>query len=203
MWPAFLASDYYDPSVPSRQHRSATDLPANQQTAGWVGDRRNGSHVHLEPLNGLGAQLCPCSFATATPQAFTVASRSATSTDRRVSRASPRGYALQPSPYPSGFEPVVLSLEAFMRWFTVVTPSRPRSPGTRSSDSTDPPRFCKGRLPSFPSSLGSDCPQLLWTRCDGPMAVSFHHDAVQGASWRTMSHDQTWLGAVARSSGFL
>jgi len=32
----------------------------------------------LEPLDGLGAQLCPCSIATATPQTFTVASRSAT-----------------------------------------------------------------------------------------------------------------------------
>ena len=28
----------------------------------------------LEPLDGVGAQLCPCSFATTTPQAFIVAS---------------------------------------------------------------------------------------------------------------------------------
>ena len=27
-----------------------------------------------EPLDGVGAQLCPCNFATTTPQAFTVAS---------------------------------------------------------------------------------------------------------------------------------
>lgn len=89
-----------------------------------------------------------------------------------------------------------------MRWFTVVTPSRLRSQGTRSSDSADPPLLCQGRLPSFPSSQGSDCPQLLWARCDGPMAVSFHHGAVRGASWRTMSQDQTWFGPVATSSGF-
>ncbi len=28
----------------------------------------------LEPLDGVGAQLCPCCFATTTPQAFIVAS---------------------------------------------------------------------------------------------------------------------------------
>ena len=28
----------------------------------------------LEPIDGVGAQLCPCGFATATPQSFTVAS---------------------------------------------------------------------------------------------------------------------------------
>ena len=33
-----------------------------------------------EPFVGLGAQLCPCSFATLTPQTFGVASRPATST---------------------------------------------------------------------------------------------------------------------------
>lgn len=29
----------------------------------------------LKPLDGVGVQLCPCNFATATPQFFTVASR--------------------------------------------------------------------------------------------------------------------------------
>ncbi len=74
MWPAFPTSDYYDPSAPFRPHRSATDLPTIRQSTGWVGDRRNGSHVHSEPFSGLGAQLCPCGLATATPQTFTVAS---------------------------------------------------------------------------------------------------------------------------------
>ena len=32
----------------------------------------------LEPFNGVGAQLCPCNLATATPQSFTVASRPTT-----------------------------------------------------------------------------------------------------------------------------
>jgi hypothetical protein len=39
-----------------------------------------------QPFDGVGAQLCPCSIATATPQTFTVTSRSATSTGQGVPR---------------------------------------------------------------------------------------------------------------------
>lgn len=54
----------------------------------------------LEPFDGVGAQLCPCSLATVTPQTFAVASRSATSTNPGVLHpAEPRrGCALLPSP---------------------------------------------------------------------------------------------------------
>ena len=38
----------------------------------------------VEPFDGVGAQLCPCSIATATPQAFTMASAPATSTGTGV-----------------------------------------------------------------------------------------------------------------------
>ena len=74
MHTAFLCSDYYDPSVPSRQHLLTTRVPAGQQAADRVGDRRDGSHVHCEPFDRVGAQLCPCDIATTTPQAFIVAS---------------------------------------------------------------------------------------------------------------------------------
>src|SRR5690349_14542958 len=74
MWPAFPTSDYYDSSAPSRRYRLATSLSFHQLRAGGRGDRRDGSHVHLEPLHEVGAQLCPCDFATVTPQAFSVAS---------------------------------------------------------------------------------------------------------------------------------
>ncbi len=40
----------------------------------------------LEPLGRVGAQLCPCDFAVATPQTFTTASEPATSTGSRVPR---------------------------------------------------------------------------------------------------------------------
>jgi hypothetical protein len=40
----------------------------------------------LEPFNGVGAQLCPCNLAAATPQAFTTASEPTTSPDSKVPR---------------------------------------------------------------------------------------------------------------------
>jgi hypothetical protein len=57
-----------------------------------------------EPVDEIGAQLCPCSLATVTPQTFTVASRPATSTGPRVPRtpSSASGCALLPSPDPPG-----------------------------------------------------------------------------------------------------
>jgi len=72
-----------------------------------------------EPFDGIGTQLCPCTIATATPQAFTVASRPATSPSpgvpRRATDASdnlnvrPVVYAMQPDPNPPGLESVVSS----------------------------------------------------------------------------------------------
>jgi len=60
-----------------------------------------------EPFDRVGAQLCPCSIATATPQFFTVASRSATSPDPGVPRPRPEvpacGCALLTSPDPPGW----------------------------------------------------------------------------------------------------
>ena len=56
-----------------------------------------------EPINGVGAQLCPCNFAMATPQSFTVASRPATSPGQGVLQpVGPVGCALLPSPDLSG-----------------------------------------------------------------------------------------------------
>lgn len=52
-------------------------------------------------------------------------------------------------------------------------------PSTKSSDSSDSSRRCQGCFPPSSLSQGSGCPQLLSTRCDGLMAVSFHHGTVQ------------------------
>ena len=59
----------------------------------------------LEPFNGVGAQLCPCNLATATPQSFTVASRADDISRPRSFPPGPQagGYALQPSPHLSGW----------------------------------------------------------------------------------------------------
>ncbi len=50
---------------------SGLSVAANRWRLGWC---RDGSHVHHEPIGRVGAQLCPCSLATGTPQAFSVAS---------------------------------------------------------------------------------------------------------------------------------
>src|ERR1019366_9532894 len=68
-------------------------LLAGEGTAGMV------PTFTVEPFDGVGAQLCPCNIATATPQAFTVASRPATSTGQGVPHtAGPCGCALLTSP---------------------------------------------------------------------------------------------------------
>ena len=62
----------------------------------------------LEPFDGVGAQLCPCNIATATPQAFTVASRSATSPNQGVLPAEAEVRAAA-QPRSARFELVVFS----------------------------------------------------------------------------------------------
>lgn len=74
MYAAFLRSDYYELSAPFRRQQSTVDLPAGQPAVGREGQHRNGSHVHHVPVDRIGAQLCPCNFATPTPQTFGVAS---------------------------------------------------------------------------------------------------------------------------------
>ena len=69
-------SDYYGSSAPLRQHRPATDLPRYARLAvAQAGTNGVVPTFTLEPFNGVGAQLCPCNLATATPQSFAVASR--------------------------------------------------------------------------------------------------------------------------------
>lgn len=81
MQPAFPVSDYYGPSAPTRLYQQ-TARSAGPRAAG-CGDTSGGTGMvptfTPEPFDGIGTQLCPSIFATATPQAFTVASRPATS----------------------------------------------------------------------------------------------------------------------------
>lgn len=84
MQPAFPVSDYYGPSVPSWSHQPTTSLPAAALAGRRVGPDQKGSHVHHQPFDGVGAQLCPCDIATTTPQTFTVASLPASPTSPGV-----------------------------------------------------------------------------------------------------------------------
>ena len=64
----------------------------------------------LEPFNGVGAQLCPCNLATATPQSFAVASRAGDiSRPRSFPSGSSRRVRVATQPTSVRFELVVLS----------------------------------------------------------------------------------------------
>ena len=56
-------------------------LPVTTLAAWWEGRLRDGSHVHHVPVGRIDVQLFRCGLATVTPQAFTVASWSASRSD--------------------------------------------------------------------------------------------------------------------------
>jgi hypothetical protein len=95
MWPAFPTADYYGSSATLSGVGRRRAFPEGTATALPM--------FTVESFDGRGAQLCPCSIATDTPQSFTVASRSTLQTDPGVLRAHGRGSALPPGPYPSGW----------------------------------------------------------------------------------------------------
>jgi len=66
--------DYYGASAPSRAFGRRRAYPSRPDGSRAAGPTRDGSRVHCESIDQLGIQLCPGSIATATPQAFTVAS---------------------------------------------------------------------------------------------------------------------------------
>ena len=84
VWPALPTSDYYGGSVPSCDQQPTAGLPATGLGSRRGGRSQDGSHVHHQPVDGVGAQLFPGSLATGTPQTFPVASWPATSTGVRV-----------------------------------------------------------------------------------------------------------------------
>ena len=78
MWTAFPPSDYYAGSAtPRANRRRVFPHPAWQ-----VGERgaQGASQVHRQPIDRVGAQLCPCDLATGTPQSFPMASFAAKAT---------------------------------------------------------------------------------------------------------------------------
>lgn len=112
MRPAFPISDYYGSSAPPRPGQQAMH-PAGRIAAGR-GDTSGGTGMvptfTSEPFDGIGTQLCPSIFATATPQAFTMASRPATSPDPGVPLATEAARVRDATrPESARFESVVFS----------------------------------------------------------------------------------------------
>src|SRR4051794_23710251 len=144
-WPAFPASDYYDGSATPRPAEPTTNRPAADLEGRPAGPARDVSHVHRTPVDGVGAQLCPCGIATSTPQTFLVASLPATSPGTGVARpiTITIGWACTAlRPTSARLEPVYL-----LRGFYTLVPhvhlsvslGRPKSSG-----STDSSCRCQG-----------------------------------------------------------
>ena len=103
MRPALPAPDYYGPSAPPRPRQPTTGLPTLHPGRAAGRDHRDGTHVHREPFDGVGAQLYPCGLATPTPQHFSVASLPATS-NRPRSRPPSRRACTASQPRSARFE---------------------------------------------------------------------------------------------------
>jgi hypothetical protein len=146
MWPAFPTADYYESSAPSRDHQSTTDLPATALAGQRGGRPRNGSHVHHAPVDGGGVQLCPCSLATGTPQAFPVASPPTFGTGFGVDHTWWSCTADRPTS--TRLEPACV-LRSFTRWFKLRLHLPISLAGPGSSGGANPSRRCRGCFPPF------------------------------------------------------
>ena len=194
MWPAFPSSDYYGPSAPSPGHQQTARLPVPALAGRKVGRPDDGSHVHHEPVDGGGAQLFPCSLATATPQTFTVATGPSFQSRPGVARLASRRSRTAIPAHIHQIWSWRTSLRGFHRWFLHRTPSR-LACRTRpvwqsqavpaSSGLLHPPLRLRIRLP--PASPG---------RCDGPVAEPFH---LRPVSWRLVAHGE--VGADLDEAG--
>lgn len=103
MHTAFLCSDYYEDSVPTPSHPLTVTVPDGVLDGHHEGEHDVGSHVHLVPFDGIGAQLFPCSLVTTTPQTFIVTSVSANPGPTRSCPSPPgNGHALLTGPDPPG-----------------------------------------------------------------------------------------------------
>ena len=152
---------------------------AEEGTAGMV------PTFTLGPFDGVGAQLCPCNIATATPQAFTVASRPARRTGQRVPRTTMVRVRAAAQPRSVRFE-----LVGFLRSVQPLVPHVRLSvllAGPRPSDGAGPPRRCQGCLPPSPSSQGSGCPQLHRAAATARRRRPFITARSESASWRSAS----------------
>jgi len=177
MYTAFPCSNYYGSSAPPWPRQPATSLPPpHRLAAGVIGDNQDGSHVHCEPFNGIGAQLCPCNIATATPQTFTMASRPAQRHQPRSSfhhvvevrvALQPRSARFELVPVLRGFQPLVPHVRL---------PSCLPDPDHLAVLACPVVVRAAPTLPAVPR-LG--LPSASRARCDGPQAVSFHHRTVQ------------------------
>ena len=176
---------------------SAGNKPSRRPTfAGRCGNRRGWFPRSVSNRStGSVSSYAPATSPRPAPQTFTVASRSATSTNRRVPHTSSCVgarccAALIRQVRAAGYLRSVRTLVPRVHLSVLLA-------GPGPSGSTSPFRRCQGCCPPSPLFQGSGCPQLQRARCDEHEAVPFTTARLVSASWRLMSVTHKGLGATA------
>jgi hypothetical protein len=172
MYVAFPRPDYYEGSVTVLGRQPTVGLPVATLVGQRGGRLRTVSHVHHAPVGGVGAQLCPCSIATGTPQAFPVASGPAKN-DRPSSR--PRHLA-GPVHCHSGHPPGC-SRRCRLRGFETLVPHvhlPALLAGPGPSGSAWPVPSLSRLLSALSRTSGVRLPSASPACCDRPAVEPFH-----------------------------
>jgi hypothetical protein len=187
---ALPRSDYSGGSAPLPGHRPTTGLSAADLAGRRVGQPGNGSERSPRTAGRIGAQLFPCSLATATPQHVTVASvpleraptrRRPPRENRRTRTADrPRSARFRAGGSLEGVSPLVSAIR---------TPLR-RACRARTVGQCRPVPSLSGLLPPSPASPGSGCPRLQQAAATARRRRSLTSSRFGGASWRTRSTTQ-------------
>jgi hypothetical protein len=183
MCTAFLCSDYYGPSAPSRHHQPTVDLPADQLAAGREGQHRDGSHVHHVPVDRIGAQLSPCSLANG----YAAGIHRGLLTDingRLRSRLTVRRFDAHCCPARIHQVGAGSTLEGDQSLVQSLRLSVSLA-GPAPSGGADASRRCQGCFPPSPAPPGSGCPQLHRAAATARSGGSLTRRRIHGASWRT------------------
>ena len=148
-----------------------------------------------QPFDGVGAQLCPCSSATATPQTFTVASRSVTLSDKEFPESGMRCSAAVIHQVQAAGSLEELSAAGSS---TYAFPSRLPDAGhlaVLTSSVVVRAAFHRPLRPEVQAALSFDMPAATGIR-----RCSLITARLMSASWRSMSAHQTWSGRSIVSS---
>jgi hypothetical protein len=176
MYAPLARSDYYGSSAPPRDRRPATGLPPLPVWKAGAGAVSDGSHVPCVPIGQDGCPALPRQPRRAYAAVLRHGHRTRRLLGFRSRRPACRAAA---NCIPAQIHQVGAG--------TTLTELYPQVPhvhllaslaGPAPSGSAGASRRCRGCFPPSPASPGSDCPQLLPDRCDGPAEVVLHHHSV-------------------------
>ena len=170
-------------------------LPTSRMLAG-EGTGRMVPTFTSQPFDRVGAQLCPCNIATATPQAFTVASRSATSTDQRVTAHNNWCSGVRCCAAPIRQVRAAGYLEELSDAVPHVRLSVSLA-GPGPSGGTGPSRRCQGCFPPLPPFRAWAALSFNVSAATDTRRCPFTTARLENASWRSRSANHSRSGRSA------